>query len=788
MSAASTLKLKQARERLQRGDIADARYLCEQILRNAPRNPEALCLLAMCHLMNGQPAEAVPLFVQSLSGDPRNGAALEHLGLAHLMLGQFAEAENILRRAAGLPRAPASVAMRLGAALLNQQKHAEAIQHLKHALAQEPESADCRLNLGQALAQSGDTAAAREQFEAVLQLAPGRMDAAYNLGVLALQMDRLDEARVWFERVLERAPHDVDTTASLGIVLQRQGRLTEAREKFLAVLRAAPRRPAAHEGMAFVCLGLGRISEAIEHLKALLESDDTHRTALSALSGALFEAGRLDEAAEAAERLRQLYPSEANAYSVAANVHIVRGELDRAIAVLEIGYTATADSGLLGMLTYQFRHTCDWEKWRDAWQKLAPEIERSAALGSPFWLLCEPATAQQQRAYTERWAASRFGAITAASRRPSARSGSRDRIRIGYLSSDLQEHAAAYLVAEVLELHDRERFEVFAYSHGPDDGGAMRARLRAGCEHFIDIAWESDDVATDRIRADQLDILVDLKGYTAGDRLTIMARRPCDVQVTWLGYPGTTGTTFIDYLIADPFIVPPGQESAYTERVVRMPQCYQPNDRKRPVGVALTRREYGIPDDAFVFCCFNQSYKITPDIFAVWMSLLRDVPGSVLWLLGTNTLARHNLLRAAQAEGVGAERIVFAGKVPYAAHLARYNVVDLALDTFPYTSHTILSDGLWCGCPTVALCGETFASRVSGSLLTAAGLPDLVTYTLAEYEGLARRLAAEPLLLRDIRARVARERDHSSLFDSTAFTRELERLYLGLAEPAREVP
>ncbi|MGQ0752273.1 MAG: O-linked N-acetylglucosamine transferase, SPINDLY family protein, partial [Betaproteobacteria bacterium] len=262
--------------------------------------------------------------------------------------------------------------------------------------------------------------------------------------------------------------------------------------------------------------------------------------------------------------------------------------------------------------------------------------------------------------------------------------------------------------------------------------------------------------------------------------LTIMARRPCAVQVTWLGYPGTTGARFMDYLIADPFIIPEGQESAYTEQVVRMPHCYQPNDRKRPVESPLSRREHGLPDDAFVFCCFNQSYKITPDVFAAWIRLLRDVPSSVLWLLGTHTGARQNLLRAAQKEGIGAERIVFAGKVPYAAHLARYGAVDLALDTFPYTSHTILSDALWCGCPTVALCGDTFASRVSGSLLTAAGLADLVTYTLPDYEQFARRLATQPDFLKEVRVSVAHARDHSPLFDSTTFARDLERLYLGL--------
>jgi predicted O-linked N-acetylglucosamine transferase (SPINDLY family) len=410
------------------------------------------------------------------------------------------------------------------------------------------------------------------------------------------------------------------------------------------------------------------------------------------------------------------------------------------------------------------------------WGKVAPEIEHNAALGSPFWLLCEPTTAQQQLTYTQRWAEARFNSVTATRAAGITARRRHSRIRVGYLSSDLQEHAAAYLIAEVLELHDSDRFEIFAYSHGPDDRGAMRPRLRAACEHFIDIAWEPDDVAAERIRNDELDILVDLKGYTAGDRLTIMARRPCSVQVTWLGYPGTTGASFIDYLIADPFIVPPGNESAYSERVVRMPHCYQPNDRKRQIGAPLRRAEYGIPEDAFVFCCFNQTYKITPEIFGVWMALLRDIPGSVLWLLESNRWAKQNLLQHAQAEGVSAERLLFAQRLPYAGHLARYKVVDLALDTFPYTSHTILSDALWCGCPTVGLCGETFASRVSGSLLTAAGVAELVTYSLTDYAALARRLT-DASALEHVRARIAHARDDSPLFDSTAFTRDLERLY-----------
>jgi predicted O-linked N-acetylglucosamine transferase (SPINDLY family) len=237
----------------------------------------------------------------------------------------------------------------------------------------------------------------------------------------------------------------------------------------------------------------------------------------------------------------------------------------------------------------------------------------------------------------------------------------------------------------------------------------------------------------------------------------------------------------MDYLIADAFIVPPEREPDYSEQVVRLPHCYQANDRKRAPAETLPRQDYGIPDDAFVFCCFNQTYKITPDIFAVWMRLLRNVPHSVLWLVDSFRLAKRNLIEAAQAHGVAGERLIFAPRMPYARHLARYGAADLALDTFPYTSHTTLSDALWCGCPSIGLCGDTFAARVSGSILTAAGMSDMVTYNLADYEQLASRLAAQPALLAEARDRLARAREASPLFDSTTFTRDLERIYESLA-------
>jgi predicted O-linked N-acetylglucosamine transferase (SPINDLY family) len=814
MSAVLNRKLKRAHEYLRQGDAARARALCEEALRSAPRNPEAYYLLGLARLAEGQAGQALAPLMQALAADPRHGPALEYLGLAHLMLGQFGEAESVLTRAAALPGAPASVLMRLGIAILEQGRASEALPALRRAAHAAPGDPDCRLNLGRALAQAGDPDGARGEFEAILRSAPDHPDATFNLGVLALEAGRFAEARLWFEQVLRASPGYVDAMISLGIVLQKQSRLDdaadclrralaldrsnaaagselartlalqgmleEAREGFHRVLQASPRFIPAHEGLASVCIALNRLGEGIEHLRATLEAEPGNSGAASALSGALFEAGQLEEAEALAQRAIQADPGAAAAYATLANLHLVRGRLDAAVAMLEDGYERTRESVLLGMLTYQLRQACDWTKWQAAWTEMAPELERGAALGSPFWLLCEPTTAAQQLAYTRRWAEARFKAVSPGTR-PVATRPRRARLRVGYLSSDFQEHAVGHLIVEALELHDRERFEVYGYSHGPARESPMRGRLRAACEHFIDIGRETDDAAAARIRGDELDVLVDLKGYTVGDRLAVMARRPCRVQLAWLGYPGTTGAPFIDYLIADPFLIPPDGEPAYSERIVRLPHCYQPSDRKRDIAEPLSRRDYGIPDGAFAFCCFNQTYKIAPDIFAAWMRLLSRVPDSVLWLLDCNGLARHNLVEDARRHGVAPGRLVFGPPLPNAAHLARYRVAELALDTFPYTSHTTLSDALWCGCPAVGFAGETFASRVSGSILTAAGLADLVTYSLSDYEALAGRLAVEPRSLEETRARVARARVASPLFDTAAFTRDLEKIYLDLA-------
>ena len=814
MSAALQRKLGQAHERLRAGDAAGAQLLCREVLQRAPRNPDALVLFAVTLLMGGCERDAIAPLEQALAAQPRHGVALENLGLANLMLGNFTEAQRALQSAAAIPGAPASVFMRLGIALLNLGQHDAAHGALERARELDPVNPDIQLNLGQLADRVHDSARARQHFEAALRLFPQHVEAMFNLGVICLKVNELDAAREWFGRVLELAPRHGDALVNLAVVAQQQqhldeaisylrraveadpaaamarnnlahnlslqGQFDEARAQFLAALRLAPDLVEAREGLAALCIRLGRYKEGVVHLRELLRADDQRSAIVAGLADALFEIGEVEEAETNARRAIALDSAASGPYTTLADIYAVRGELDHMVETLKTGVAHTGSVLLLGKLAFQLRRLCDWENWRTAWQQLAAALPDTSEVVSPFSLLCEPLTAAQQLAYARRLPAQlNIKADPCHRHAPHTR---RDRLRIGYFSSDYYENAVAYLVAEVLELHDRSRFEVTAYSYGPDDNSAMRNRMRAACEHFIDVARDPDDVIAARIRADELDILIDLKGYTMGARPSVLARRPCAIQINWLGYPGTMGADFIDYLIADSFIIPAHQEMNYAERVLRMPHCYQPNDRQRPIGQSLDRAGYGLPETGFVFCSFNQGYKITPEVFSCWMNLLRSSPDSVLWLLAENRWTTENLHRAAQNHKIDPARIIFAPKVPLAEHLARYRIADLALDTFPYGSHTTASDALWAGCPLVALCGETFAARVSGSILNACNLPELVTYSLDDYERLALQITTNASYKNELRAKLESSKHLAPLFNSQAFIRDLETIYTDLID------
>jgi len=425
------------------------------------------------------------------------------------------------------------------------------------------------------------------------------------------------------------------------------------------------------------------------------------------------------------------------------------------------------------------QRVCDWRgvEALAAAQFTALHSQPQAVI-SPFSIVCLPSSAEQQLAAARNWSRNVLAPLEGL--RPQLglqhAPGPRERLRIGYLSGDFRSHAVARLVVELFELHDRERFEIVGYSCGPDDASELRARLVDAFDRFVDVSALSHEDAARRIHADRVDILVDLSGYTQYSRAEVLALRPAPVQVHYLGQPGTLGASFVDYLITDRFLTPSGLERFYAEQPVYLPS-HQVNDRRRERDVIATRADVGLPEDAFVFCCMAQSFKIWPDTFDGWMRILQAAPASVLWLPEFNRWATMNLREEAAARGVDPKRLHFSPPAPYADYLARLSLADLFLDTLPFNAHATAADALWAGLPVLTCALYTHPSRLAGSILTAAGLPELITASPAEYEARAIKLGRDRDTLLDLRSRFERERQSCKLFDTPRFTRALEDAY-----------
>lgn len=426
------------------------------------------------------------------------------------------------------------------------------------------------------------------------------------------------------------------------------------------------------------------------------------------------------------------------------------------------------------------RNICEWDRldeWRNKIRNSLSSGENSRI--SPFHLLSLGGfTAAEQRQCADVWM---FERLAASANERDALNFVFDRlpktkIRLGYLSADFQDHATAYLIAETLEAHDRDRFELYAYSCGADDGGRMRRRMEQCFDRFIDLVELSIADCAKAIYADRIDILIDLKGYTKNTRTEILTYRPAPIQVNYLGYPGTLGGDFCDYIITDNYVTPPASAGDYSEAFACLPDSYQPHGCAVAIGKPTNRAQEGLPAEGFVFCCFNQAYKIMPKMFDLWCRLLFVTPGSVLWLLN-NQQAKGQLRNEALQRGISPERLIFADELPQAEHLARLSLADLVLDTAPYNAHTTASDALWVGVPVVTCVGETFAARVAGSLLQAVELEELIAEDMEAYYALALALTGDPQRLADTRRKLQQKRLSAPLFDSTAYTNHLETLY-----------
>jgi predicted O-linked N-acetylglucosamine transferase (SPINDLY family) len=549
--------------------------------------------------------------------------------------------------------------------------------------------------------------------------------------------------------------------------------------------RAIALRPdfgVAHSNLAGALIEQNALEEALESGKRAVALAPDFAGALFYYATALLRLGRYAEAEPPLRRVLELSPGLAAAHFNLGMALKLQNRLGEASACLRRAVTINPEDDAAMTAWFNIRQEiCDWSDYHDNESRARRAIARQPSLGGAFMLLAMDSTAAEKLACARK-VASLFSAPGNALF-PATEPPRGERIRVGYVSSQFRHNAGAYLIAGLLERHDRRRLEIFGYSYGVDDGSPMRARIAAAFDRFVDIASMSDSDAARLIQGDGIDILVDLDGFAGNVRTAIAACRPAPIQVNYLGYPGTMGADFIDYIIVDPFVAPSDQQPFFTERLVHLSGCYQCNDDRRAiVEQTPSRAECGLPETGFVFCCFNNSYKLTPGVFDVWMRLLLASPKSVLWLFDANPWAKANLATEARARGVNPERLVFAPPQPNAKHVARYRLADLFLDTLPYNAHTTASDALWAGLPVLTCLGDSFPGRVGGSLLRAVGLDELISTSLQEYEALALKISRESDLLLEFRTRLARNRATCSLFDTARFARKIEAAYRRMVE------
>lgn len=539
-----------------------------------------------------------------------------------------------------------------------------------------------------------------------------------------------------------------------------------ADRELASALQATPKDPNILHLAAQVAEGMGDQDRAILLYRRAITVQPYWFEGTMNLARVLAGKKNYDEAINLLQKLAPHHPNRPEITKALAHFIQATGNLPEAIHALQNVIEESPDDFLArGALAFCQKQICDWS------EPLPLEDVRFAPRYTAVFY-DDPAL---QKSAAEAFCQRQFGDIDPL---PAVKPYHHDKIKVGYLSSDFHAHATSWLMAELFTLHDRSRFEVYVYSYGIEDHSAIRQRLRDEADHFVELNTYTPALCAQKIREDEIDILIDLKGHTHGGRLDILAYRPAPIQLHWLGFPATTGAPFIDGFIADPVTVPAGSESAFTEKVYRLPHTYQINDREKEIGPAQDKAAYGLPEDSLVLASFNQTYKITPETFSIWCDLLHELPESVLWLYESNVFAPSYLMQEAEKRGIDPSRLFFAKPAPLAEHLARYHVVDLALDTFPVGGHTTTSDALWVGAPVVTMIGQSFVSRVAGSLLTAANLGYLVTSTPDEYKALILKMAKDKEKRSEIRNMLQMKKKILPLFDTPLFVNAFEKLLL----------
>lgn len=717
--------------------------------RQNPRFVKALGMLqeAVSAQRLGRNDEADRLYAKVVKKNPDYFDALNLYGLFKYQQGHHHAAFDLLKKATRIHPRSASAFNNLGIVLCHLKRPDEALEAFERALTLEPSDPNLLNNRGNALLDLDDVGPALASFDAAIKAQPNFLNAYINRGRALMELDSYEDALTNYDRALTFAPLDPDIHNNRGAVLHKLHRIEEALVSFDRAIALRPNFADAYCNRGTALRDINRHQDAFADFEKTLALKPDAAEAWCGLGSIFNTHRRYDAAYDAYSKALALNPEQERA--MAPRIH----------AKMQL---------------------CDWSGLDEDFAATIAALRNDVLVGDPFSLLCVP-TSPADHLHCARLFASQPGG------RQRLWNGERythDRIRVAYLSADLRNHAVGWLIAGALEAHDRSRFEVTALSIGPLTNDALQLRLRNAVERFLDVEARTDREIGQLIRDLEIDILIDLNGFTQNSRTFVLAQRAAPIQVNYLGYSGTMGVDYIDYIIADQTVLPRDHTAFFAEKAVWLPDSYMASDDKRPLAARTpTRSECGLPEDGFVFCCFNQTYKITPEVFRIWMNVLKAVEGSVLWLSAGNSVAEANLRREAERQGVAAERLVLAPILPEMAdHLARQRQADLFLDTLPYNAHTTSNDALWVGLPVLTRVGEAFHGRVAASLLETVGLAELITTSAEAYQRLAIELAQDRGKLARLKQKLGSSRSTTALFNSKLFTSRLETAYRAMYE------
>jgi protein O-GlcNAc transferase len=720
---------------------------------------------------------AEELFWRVIELDKSNVPALNFLVVTLMSMGRFAEAEPLIERAIELDQSSDVSFYNYGLIAKQLNKPRLAHEQLTKALKLNPTDHHSWNNRGIACNDLKQHELAVTDFDKAIELHQNFAEGHANKGKSLTLLRRYDEAFAAYDKALSIKPDLEGAWLGRGNVCWNLKRYDEALDAFAKALSIKPQLQGAWLGLGNVFTDLKRHDEALSAYDKSLSLKPDLAEAWLGRGNVFWNLKRYDETLAAYDQSLSIQPDLAEACAARGNVFTDIKRHDEAFAAYEKALSINLHlDGVEGARLHAKMNLCNWKDLKAEIGSLTTSIKSSKANSAPFAFLSLSDSSADQLCCSKTWVATKHPEVSKHVRRSSI--NKHEKIRIGYVSADFHEHATAYLMAELFELHDRRKFAVFAFSLGSHDNSATRQRLVSSFDLFADCRNLSDADVIKTISDAEVDILLDLKGYTQDARTNIFAHRPAPIQVNYLGYPGSMGASYIDYIIGDKILFADSERAVYSEKLVHLPHSYQPNDRKRLISDrTFTRSEFNLPESSFVFCCFNNNYKIMPDMFHSWMRILKAVDGSVLWLIAENQTAMANLKKEAVTRGINEGRLVFANRMKLPDHLARHRLADLFLDTLPYNAHTTASDALWAGLPILTQIGGTFAGRVAASLLNAIDLPELITHSREEYETLAIDLALNREKLKTIREKLARNRTVAPLFDTALYTRHLEAAY-----------